>query len=89
MEFCGGIEYIDKGGLRYESEGKGEKGSGGMGLWGSQSKFVVGCDKIRSGRLIERRSGDVGGRMQEGGKPNPSLYSTIYAKGINSFKKCE
>lgn len=30
-----------------------------MGLWGSQSKFVVGSDKIRSGRLIERRSGAV------------------------------
>lgn len=48
--------------VRYESEGKGEKASGGMGLWGSQSKFVVGSDKIRSGRLIERRSGDAGGR---------------------------
>lgn len=34
--------------VRYESEGKGEKASGGMGLWGSQSKFVVGSDKIRS-----------------------------------------
>lgn len=41
-----------------------------MGLWGSQSKFVVGSDKIRSGRLIERRSGDAGREMQEGGKPN-------------------
>lgn len=77
--------------MRYESEGKGEKGSGGMGLWGSQSKFVVGCDKIRSGRLIERRSGDAGGRMQEGGKPNPLVVQYMQKGSIVSKNgnKCE
>lgn len=49
------------------------------------------CDKIRSGRLIERRSGDRGGKCRRAVSPRPfSLYK--YAKEINSFKnwnKCE
>jgi hypothetical protein len=47
------------------SRREGEKGSGGMGIVGGVSRNLLwACDKIRSGRLIERRSGDAdaGGR---------------------------
>lgn len=59
----------------------------GWDCGGVSSKFVVGCDKIRSGRLIERRSG---GCRRAVSRTKPLVVK--YAKGkskINSFKKRE
>lgn len=64
----------------------------GWDCGGVSRNLLWACDKIRSGRLIERRSGEMEeGKCRRAVSPRPfSLYK--YAKGINSFKngnKCE